>query len=213
MTGGAGSLANASGKRLLAGADHHRTSSIRRARKRSNRMAEHRLAADPAILLGHAVAGARSLPAATISAKEGRPSPAPLAERDLARQRLCPFCRPPMTRLAPIQIGPVRIDVPVILAPMTGVSDLPFRTVVRRYGSGLNVTEMIASQATIRETRQSIQKAAGTRSRIRSRCSSSAASRSDGRGREARRGQGAAIIDINMGCPVRKVVNGERDPR
>src|SRR3546814_10813567 len=65
-----------------------------------------------------------------------------------------------MTTLAPIQVGPVRIDSPVVLAPMTGVSDMPFRTLVRRYGSGLNVTEMIASQAAIRETRQSIQKAA-----------------------------------------------------
>ena len=62
--------------------------------------------------------------------------------------------------LQPIQIGPVRIDCPVILAPMTGVTDMPFRTLVRRYGSGLNVTEMIASPAAIRETRQSIQKAA-----------------------------------------------------
>ena len=43
---------------------------------------------------------------------------------------------------------------------MTGVTDLPFRKLVRRYGSGLNVTEMIASEAAIRETRQSIQKAA-----------------------------------------------------
>src|SRR6187549_1454379 len=64
-----------------------------------------------------------------------------------------------MTKLAPIQIGPVRIETPVILAPMTGVTDMPFRRIVRRYGSGLNVTEMIASQAAIRETRQSLQKA------------------------------------------------------
>src|SRR3546814_18698601 len=62
--------------------------------------------------------------------------------------------------LQPIQVGPVRIDSPVVLAPMTGVSDMPFRTLVRRYGSGLNVTEMIASPAAIRATRQSIQKAA-----------------------------------------------------
>src|SRR5687767_15965713 len=62
--------------------------------------------------------------------------------------------------LRPIDIGPVRIDCPVILAPMTGVTDRPFRTLVRRYGSGLNVTEMIASPAMIRETRQSLQKAA-----------------------------------------------------
>ena len=63
-------------------------------------------------------------------------------------------------RLAPIILGQVTIDMPVILAPMTGVTDLPFRRIVRRYGSGLNVTEMIASQAMIRETRQSLQKAA-----------------------------------------------------
>ena len=62
--------------------------------------------------------------------------------------------------MAPIRVGPVTIDTPVVLAPMTGVTDLPFRTLVRRYGSGLNVTEMIASEAAIRETRQSIQKAA-----------------------------------------------------
>ena len=62
-------------------------------------------------------------------------------------------------RLRPIDICPVRIESPVILAPMTGVSDLPFRRMVRSYGSGLNVTEMIASQAAIRETRQSVQKA------------------------------------------------------
>jgi len=63
-------------------------------------------------------------------------------------------------RLEPISFGNVTIDMPVILAPMTGVTDLPFRRIVRRYGSGLNVTEMIASQAMIRETRQSLQKAA-----------------------------------------------------
>ena len=65
-----------------------------------------------------------------------------------------------MTQLDPISIGPLTIDMPVILAPMTGVTDRPFRRLVRRYGSGLNVTEMIASHAMIRETRQSLQKAA-----------------------------------------------------
>lgn len=65
-----------------------------------------------------------------------------------------------MQQLKPIQIGPVTIETPVILAPMTGVTDMPFRTLVRRYGSGLNVTEMIASPAMIRQTRQSLQKAA-----------------------------------------------------
>ena len=65
-----------------------------------------------------------------------------------------------MSLVKPIRVGPVTIEAPVILAPMTGVTDLPFRKIVRRYGAGLTVSEMIASQAMIRETRQSLQKAA-----------------------------------------------------
>jgi len=115
-----------------------------------------------------------------------------------------------MSKLNPIQIGPVRIDSPVLLAPMTGVTDMPFRRIVRRYGSGLNVTEMIASQAMIRETRQSIQKA--TWDPIEEPVSMQLAGCSPGDMAEAARlneDRGAAIIDINMGCPVKKVVNGD----
>ena len=60
--------------------------------------------------------------------------------------------------VGPISVGKLRIDAPVILAPMTGVTDLPFRKIVKSYGAGLTVSEMIASQAMIRETRQSLQK-------------------------------------------------------
>ena len=115
-----------------------------------------------------------------------------------------------MTALKPIHIGPVRIDAPVILAPMTAVTDLPFRRIVKRYGAGLTVTEMIASQAMVRETRQSLQKAmwdpaeepvsmqlAGCEPHVMA----DAAKLNEQRG--------AAIIDINMGCPVKKVVNGD----
>ncbi len=115
-----------------------------------------------------------------------------------------------MTELKPIHVGPLRIDAPVILAPMTGVTDLPFRRVVKRYGCGLTVSEMIASQAMIRETRQSLQKSlwdpieepvslqlAGCEPHVMAEAA---------RLNEQR---GAAIIDINMGCPVRKVVNGD----
>jgi tRNA-dihydrouridine synthase B len=112
--------------------------------------------------------------------------------------------------LKPIPIGPVQIDCPVVLAPMTAVTDLPFRKLVRRYGSGLNVTEMIASPAAIRETRQSVQKWAwdpaeepvsvqlvGCEPDQMAEAAKMSADR------------GAAIIDINMGCPVKKVVNGD----
>ena len=115
-----------------------------------------------------------------------------------------------MTELKPISIGPVQIASPVILAPMTGVTDLPFRRIVKRYGAGLTVSEMIASQAMIRETRQSLQKAlwdpaeepvslqlAGCEPEVMAEAA------------KLNEQRGAAIIDINMGCPVKKVVNGD----
>ena len=113
-------------------------------------------------------------------------------------------------RLTPIKIGPVEIENPVILAPMTGVTDMPFRTLVRRYGSGLNVTEMIASPAMIRETRQSLQKAAWHP--LEEPVSMQLAGCNPQEMAEAAKlneDRGAAIIDINMGCPVKKVVNGD----
>ena len=115
-----------------------------------------------------------------------------------------------MTSLVkPIKIGPVEVASPVILAPMTAVTDLPFRRAVKRFGAGLTVSEMIASEAMVRETRQSLQKClwdpceepvsmqlAGCEPRV----VAEAAKLNEQRG--------AAIIDINMGCPVKKVVNG-----
>ncbi len=115
-----------------------------------------------------------------------------------------------MRNLSPIQIGPVRIDSPVVLAPMTGVTDMPFRTLVRRYGSGLNVTEMVASQAAIRETRQSLQKAAWDRLEEPVSMQLIGCTPYEmGEAAKLSQDRGAAIIDINMGCPVRKVVNGD----
>ena len=115
-----------------------------------------------------------------------------------------------MIPLAPIRIGPLTLPSPVILAPMTGVTDLPFRALVKRYGAGLTVTEMIASQAMIRETRQSLQKCAWDPSEEP--VSMQLAGCDPGIMAEAAKlnaGRGAAIIDINMGCPVKKVVNGD----
>jgi tRNA-dihydrouridine synthase B len=109
--------------------------------------------------------------------------------------------------LKPVDVGPVRIDCPVVLAPMTGVTDLPFRTLVRRYGSGLNVTEMVASEAMIRETRQSLQKCEWNS--IEEPVSMQLVGcdpHSMAEAAKLNEGRGAAIIDINFGCPVRKVV-------
>jgi tRNA-dihydrouridine synthase B len=115
-----------------------------------------------------------------------------------------------MSLVKPISVGPVRIDAPVILAPMTGVTDLPFRKAVKRFGAGLTVSEMIASQAMIRETRQSLQKAAWDP--VEEPVSLQLAGCTPvemGEAAKLNEQRGAAIIDINMGCPVKKVVNGD----
>jgi tRNA-dihydrouridine synthase B len=112
-------------------------------------------------------------------------------------------------KLAPIKVGPVQIDSPVILAPMTGVSDLPFRRFVRRFGSGLNVTEMIASPAAIRETRQSVQKAMWDPAEDPVSMQLVGCDPVQmGEAAKLVEDRGAAIIDINMGCPVKKVTGG-----
>jgi tRNA-dihydrouridine synthase B len=114
-----------------------------------------------------------------------------------------------MAPLKPIRIGPIEVGSPVILAPMTAVTDLPFRRAVKRYGAGLTVSEMIASQAMIRETRQSLQKS------LWDPCEEPVSMQLAGcepavmaEAAKLNEQRGAAIIDINMGCPVRKVVNG-----
>ena len=112
-------------------------------------------------------------------------------------------------RLAPIDLGGnVVIDMPVILAPMSGVTDLPFRRLARALGAGLVVSEMIASWALIRENAATLRMTAldGKPNSIQlAGCDPAAMA-------EAARvavGRGADIIDINFGCPVKKVAVGQ----
>jgi tRNA-dihydrouridine synthase B len=108
-----------------------------------------------------------------------------------------------------ISIGNLRLDDAVILAPMSGVTDLPFRRLVKRLGAGLVVSEMIASEAMIRDTRRSLTmmkscpeeqpmavQLAGCEPRVMAEAAKLSAER------------GASLIDINFGCPVKKVVGG-----
>src|SRR6202795_2181787 len=108
-----------------------------------------------------------------------------------------------------IEIGPIRLQDPVILAPLWGATILPFARLVMRHGAGLVVSEMIASEAMIRQTRQSMTMAAncaeeqpmavqlaGCEPQVMAEAARLNADR------------GAAIIDINFGCPVKKIVNG-----
>ncbi len=109
-----------------------------------------------------------------------------------------------------IRVGPITIEHPVILAPMSGVTDLPFRRLVkRRAGAGLVVSEMIASRAMIRQNRKTLMMASNLPEEYP--MAVQLAGCEPEMVAEAARlneDRGAAIIDINMGCPVKKVING-----
>ena len=106
-----------------------------------------------------------------------------------------------------IHIGPVTLDNNVLLAPMSGITDQPFRRLARRFGAGLVVSEMIASKELVRRTNQSERRSrisdeeapgavqiAGTEPAVMAEAARLAVDR------------GAVLIDINYGCPARNVV-------
>lgn len=110
----------------------------------------------------------------------------------------------------PPKIGPVSLESNVVLAPMSGVTDMPFRRLVKGFGVGLVVSEMIASKAMVH--------AAGKTLKMSSNCAEEQPMSVQLAGCEApvmaeaarlNEARGAAIIDINMGCPVKKVTNGD----
>ena len=114
-------------------------------------------------------------------------------------------------KISPISLGNgVTLPVPVILAPMSGVTDLPFRRLAKRLGAGMVVSEMIASWAMVRENRNTIRMAAldegiGPRAIQLAGCDPTAMA-------EAARlcvDRGAEVVDINFGCPVKKVAVGQ----
>lgn len=107
-----------------------------------------------------------------------------------------------------LKIRDIELDMPVILAPMSGVTDMPFRRLVKRMGAGLVISEMIASQAMIRHTRQTMKmiekspeelpavvQIAGCDPEVMAEAA------------KLNEDMGAHIVDINMGCPVKKIVN------
>jgi tRNA-dihydrouridine synthase B len=112
-------------------------------------------------------------------------------------------------RQLPVTLGPMRIDPPVFLAPLAGITDLPFRRLVARFGAGLVVSEMVASEEVVRarpEARARAELGFGDEA---------TAVQLAGRdpywmaeGAKFVEGQGARIIDINMGCPSKRVTTG-----
>ena len=115
----------------------------------------------------------------------------------------------PLHPVKPLAIGGISINVPVLLAPMSGVTDAPFRKLVAELGAGLVVSEMTASDDLARG-----------RPIARLRCEASGVgphvvqlagceTQWMAEGARIAEAAGADIIDINMGCPARHVTNGE----
>jgi tRNA-dihydrouridine synthase B len=107
-----------------------------------------------------------------------------------------------------MQIGPYRIDPPVVLAPMAGVTDKPFRLLCKRLGAGLAVSEMTTADPRLWRTRKSLKRMdhEGEPEPV----SVQIAGYDPTMLAEAARfnvANGAQIIDINMGCPAKKVCN------
>lgn len=107
-----------------------------------------------------------------------------------------------------LSIGPITLDDNVLLAPMSGVTDLPFRRLAKKLGAAYVISEMIASEAMVRQTRQSLRMArsnpeaypmaiqiAGTKPAVMAEAAKLAVD------------MGANVVDINMGCPAKKIVN------
>jgi tRNA-dihydrouridine synthase B len=109
----------------------------------------------------------------------------------------------------PLALGPTQIDPPVFLAPLAGITDLPFRRLVARFGAGLVVSEMVASEEVVRarpEARARAELGFGEQA-----TAVQLAGRDPHWMAEGARfveGQGARIIDINMGCPSKRVTTG-----
>src|ERR1700682_149229 len=108
----------------------------------------------------------------------------------------------------PLAVGPVIVPNRVFLAPMSGISDKPFRQLAAEFGAGLVISEMVAGDQLVSGPPETVARA--ERTGIGPHVVQLA-------GREARwmaegaRGAtdgGADIIDINMGCPAKKVTNG-----
>lgn len=111
-----------------------------------------------------------------------------------------------------IKIDNIELSSPVILAPMSGVTDLPYRKLVKKFGAGIVVSEMIASRAMIVRSHQSMKKCAidPDNNDATKACVQLAGCEPDVIAESAKMNEdmGAKIIDLNFGCPAKKVVGG-----
>lgn len=108
-----------------------------------------------------------------------------------------------------LEIGGHKLDSAVLLAPMSGVTDVVFRRLSAQFGAGLVVTEMVASRELVTARAEALRRVVGRE--VFSPFVVQLAGREPGWMAEAARiseGEGAQVIDLNMGCPAKKVTGG-----
>ena len=111
-----------------------------------------------------------------------------------------------MNALHPLNIGSLEFPNNLVLAPMAGVTDLPFRQLCKRMGAGMTVSEMVASNPSLRNSRKSQQRLQHSQE-PQPICVQIVGNDPQQMAEAARYNvtMGAALIDINMGCPAKKV--------
>ncbi|WP_406644680.1 tRNA dihydrouridine synthase DusB [Aliisedimentitalea scapharcae] len=106
-------------------------------------------------------------------------------------------------------LGSTALNPPIALAPMAGITDRPFRDLVRSFGVGLMVSEMVASQEMV-QAKPGVRERAELSADVENTAVQLAGRETHWMAEAARQvaGRGARIIDINMGCPAKKVTSG-----
>ena len=115
----------------------------------------------------------------------------------------------PLVSAKPLAIGPVALSNRVILAPMSGVTDAPFRRLVAGLGAGLVVSEMTACEDLVQGDRNAVLRAEGQGVGVHVVQLAGCEAHWMAEGARIAEASGADIIDINMGCPAKHVTNGQ----
>ena len=115
----------------------------------------------------------------------------------------------PFSRRGPLAIGALALPSPVILAPMSGITDAPFRRCVERLGAALVVSEMTASADLARRSPDALLRAEGRGLGLHVVQLAGCEARWMAEGARIAEASGAHAIDINMGCPARQVTGGQ----
>ena len=105
-----------------------------------------------------------------------------------------------------MRIGPYPLRMPVLLAPMAGVTDLPFRHMVRRFGAGMTVAEMVSARPDLQQSRKHRQRRVSLEEPLPRAIQIVGHDPVEMANAAAyNQSLGAGLIDINMGCPAKKV--------